>query len=163
MRFFDGLDRTDYQDLLRSVGRQLDAVGARDLRLIETDAGLTLQTRHAGDRAAGFHTTWVAEDELLPLLRDTYDLRGRGTDSLPVTCPLGIPYQRWLRAIGGAADRAELRNLRVVEQPGSVLVQGTGPLLRHGYQTYRLTIEQLAVLAARISQGLPVEMEELSS
>lgn len=146
MRFFEGLERTDYQDLLRSIGRQLDVVGARDLRLVETDSGLTLQFRRADALADGFATAWYGDDDLLRLLQETYELRGQGTEALPVTCPLGIPYQHWLRAIGRTFDRAGMHNLRLVEQPAGAIVQGTGGLLRRGYETHRLTTKQIAAL-----------------
>jgi hypothetical protein len=152
MRLFEGLPTTDYQDLLRALGRVLDAAGSRDLRLVETDTGLTIQARRLTDLASGFGTQHYADHELLELLQSAYARRGSGGLASPTDQPLGVRYQDALRAVGMLVDQAGLRNLRVVEQPGMLLVQGTaGGVLRRGYRTHQLTEKQLlaAVSAAR--------------
>lgn len=156
MRFFEGLGRTDYQDLLRSIGRQLDVAGARDLRLIETESGLTIQCRRVAALADGFATARYGDEELLPLLQETYQLRGQGAEELPVTSPLGIPYQQWLRAIGRVLDGTGQQNLRLIERPAGVLVQTTGGLLRRGYETRHLDTATLVELSERVTGDLQI-------
>ncbi len=45
MRLFEGLPKTDYQDLLRTIGHYIDQSGFADIRLIETEEGMILQGR----------------------------------------------------------------------------------------------------------------------
>jgi len=48
------------------------------------------------------------------------------------------------RALGQLLDRGGLRSLRIIEQPGRIVFQGVpGGILRRGYQTHWLTVEQL--------------------
>jgi hypothetical protein len=156
MRLFEGLPQSDYQDLLRALGRDLDAGGARDLRLVETDTGLTVQLRRTADLAAGFLTRRYDDEELLALLQAAYARRGSGGLVAATHQPLGVRYQDGLRAIGLLADGAGLRNLRVVEQPGAILLQGTvGGVLRRGYRTHRLTASQLREAATGARRGTP--------
>lgn len=155
MRFFDGLERTDYQDLLRALGRECDYAALRDLRLIETDTGLTIQFRSIADLTAGFQTFRYDESELLALLQGTYALRGGGTENLTIHSPLGLHYQQMLRAVGRGLDQEGLHDLRFIEQPGGVLLQVSTGHLRRGFRTYRLTKERLHDLIAEMRSGTP--------
>lgn len=71
MRLFNGLDRTDYQDVLRAVGRLCDANHWRNLRLVECDEGLILQYT-AGATEREFVTYLFGDADLEALLRDAY-------------------------------------------------------------------------------------------
>ena len=74
MRLFNGLDRSDYQDILRVVGRLYDANGWRNLRLVECDEGLILQyTVGATDRE--FVTYLFSDADLEGMLREAYTQR----------------------------------------------------------------------------------------
>ncbi len=74
MRLFNGLDRTDYQDILRVVGRLCDANSWRNLRIVECDEGLILQyTAGATDRE--FVTYLFSDDDLEGMLREAYTQR----------------------------------------------------------------------------------------
>ena len=116
MRLFDGLDRTDYQDILRALGRECDHAALRDLRIIETDGGLRLQFRYVADLAAGFQNFSYDDNTLLTLLQGSYTLRGRGTEDLATHSPLGLHYQQILRSIGRILDQEGLHDLRFIEQ-----------------------------------------------
>lgn len=75
MKLFAGLDRTDYQDLLRAVGALLDEQGYRDVRLWEHEDGLVVQGRaRAGD--GHYQTHLLTDDDLRDLLHRMYRRRG---------------------------------------------------------------------------------------
>ena len=152
MRLFDGLGRTDYQDLLRALGHELDAEGACDLRLIEREDGLMVQLRSLADLAAGFQTFLLSDDDLAALLQGAYARRGSSRPPTRDGEYQGIHYQELLRAIGRVLDAEGLRDLRLIEQPAALVVQVTrGGRLMRGYQTYRLTVERLQLLLHAIS------------
>lgn len=143
MRLFDGLAQTDYQDLLRAFGAECDRAGVRDLRLVETADGLLLQCRLAGTPATMFQLVQYDDEALLALLQEAYTRRGLGGEEPAAFPPLGLTYQQTLRAVGRALDQAELRHLRLIEQPDALLLQVTGGVLRRGFRTYRLDTERL--------------------
>lgn len=134
MRLFAGLDRTDYQDLLRAIGAHLDAARLCDLRLVEDETGLIVQVRRADDLSGGFLTYRLTEDDCLAMLRAAYSWRGSGSaadgqgaatraSGFPPAAVLG--YGATLRGVGRLLDAAGWRVVRVVELPGALLVQGT--------------------------------------
>jgi hypothetical protein len=162
MRFFDGLDRTDYQDLLRAVGRECDQAGLCDLRVIETDTGLHLQFRYAEELDAGFQIFRYSDAALLDLLHGAYALRGSGTDKPPHNTIISLPYQQSLRAVGRFLDQEGLRDFRFIEQPEGVLLQASDGVLRRGFRTYRLSPERLHDLVAAMLSGTPAILGEFS-
>ena len=74
MRLFNGLDRTDYQDILRAVGRLYDANGWRNLRIVECDEGLILQYT-AGATEREFMTYLFSDEDIEAMLREAYTYR----------------------------------------------------------------------------------------
>lgn len=162
MRFFDGLDRTDYQDLLRAVGRECDRADLCDLRVIETDTGLHLQFRYFHELAAGFQIFRYDDAALLDLLQGAYALRGTGPEDLPHNANVGLPYQQVLRAVGRFLDQERLRDFRFIEQPEGILLQASGGVLRRGFRTYRLTPERLEDLLAAMRSGTSATLGELT-
>lgn len=153
MRFFDGLTRTDYQDLLRACGAECDRTGVRDLRLVEAVDSLLLQCRVTGQLASGFQIAYFDDDALRELLHDTYARRGLPRVEPPSAPPFGLSYQQILRAVGRALDQAELRSLRLIEQPDAILVQASGTVLRRGFQTFRLDTERLYTIVEATAAG----------
>lgn len=76
MRLFKGLDRTDYQDILRAIGFLCDSNGWHGLRIVECEEGLILQyTEHASGR--DFVTYLFTEEDLEVMLREAYNRRGK--------------------------------------------------------------------------------------
>lgn len=68
---------TNYQDLLRAVGRLLDKQGFRHFRLIESDDGLILQVM-SGSRRFEFETYLLTREDVIALIKDSYQLRNHG-------------------------------------------------------------------------------------
>ena len=169
MALFAGLARTDYQDMLRAVGRLIDDQGGRDVRLVEQEPGLIVQWRCGDPGVAQRETYLLTEDDLLALLRDAYALR-RG-DPPPVAAPrfftwprgrrLGIAhgerqrpsYQETLRALGRLLDDERLGAFRLIEQPDAMLLHARrADSLGQGFETRLLSdrvIGELLRAAAR--------------
>ncbi len=166
-RLFRGLEQTDYRDLLRTLGRALDARGVRDLRLIERPEGFLVQARSATDPSAGFWTEHVGDGDLLRLMREGHRLRGSG--------PLaslggwrGLRYQDLLRAIGRLLDEEGCREVRLVEEVDGMIMQmhPRGMFLRD-FQSRRLGPRALRALvreaAGRRGSGDPGQGPPTSS
>jgi hypothetical protein len=77
MKLFTGLDRTDYQDLMRTIGAWIDERGWREIRFWEHADGLIVQGRPQPE--AGYETILMTDDDLRDLLRAAYDRRGLPT------------------------------------------------------------------------------------
>jgi hypothetical protein len=76
MRLFKGLDRTDYQDILRAIGFLCDSNGWHSLRIVECEEGLILQyTEHVSGR--DFVTYLFTEEDLEVMLQEAYQRRGQ--------------------------------------------------------------------------------------
>jgi len=73
MKLFDGISRTDYQDLFRAIGLMLDQRNLRDIRIWEHAEGLVIQGCPPG--AATYQTISLTDDDLTNLLRSAYDRR----------------------------------------------------------------------------------------
>ena len=81
MKIFAGLDRSDYQDLLRTIGALLDDLELRDVRFWEYEDGLVVQGRSAAGEGA-YETRLFTDDDLRELLNEAYHRRG-------------LPRRRW--------------------------------------------------------------------
>ena len=79
MKIFDGVSRTDYQDLLRMIGLMLDERELRDVRIWEHADGLMLQGCPPGK--ATFETIMLTDADLHEMLRASYKRRGKVTGS----------------------------------------------------------------------------------
>ncbi len=81
MKLFEGVSQTDYQDVLRALGRFIDLNGYIDVRLMETEDGIIFQGRPRAARAkpgTQFETFLITDDDLNQLLHEAYDQRGKG-------------------------------------------------------------------------------------
>ena len=73
MKLFDGISRTDYQDLFRAIGLMLDQRNLRDVRIWEHAEGLVIQGSPPG--GATYQTITLTDDDLSNLLHSAYDRR----------------------------------------------------------------------------------------
>lgn len=79
MKLFAGLDRTDYQDLLRALGAWIDDRGWRDLRMWEHTDGIVVQGRTSIE--SGYETVLLTDEDLRAILADAYRRRGTASPS----------------------------------------------------------------------------------
>jgi len=81
MRLFQGLPKTDYQDLLRTIGHYIDQGGFTYIRLIETEEGMILQGRVSpageirGEKKT--ETYLLTVEDLQDLMRKAFARRGK--------------------------------------------------------------------------------------
>lgn len=83
MPLFAGLERTEYQDVLRAVGRPMDAEGFRNFRLVEQEDGLILQVSRSRGAGRDFEPYQLTTVDIKAPLRDAYPLRGANAAGRP--------------------------------------------------------------------------------
>lgn len=82
MRLFTGMSTTDYQDVLRAVGKFADDRGWRYLRFQEMDDGLLLQgieTRERGHLGVRHVSHVFTDDDIRDILVTAYRRRQAGS------------------------------------------------------------------------------------
>jgi len=92
MKLFEGMGKTDYQDVLRALGRLIDEYGYRDIRLIETSDGLILQgcprsTSSDTANGGGYVTTFFTDQDVQTILAESYRLRKAPSEKMRVASP----------------------------------------------------------------------------
>jgi hypothetical protein len=78
-KLFQGMLKTDYQDVLRTIGHYVDEHGFSDIRLIETEDGLILQGKTSTGGARGekkIETYLLTVQDVRELMREAYNRRG---------------------------------------------------------------------------------------
>ncbi len=78
-KLFQGMLKTDYQDVLRTIGHYIDEQGFTDIRLIETEDGLILQGKTSTGGARGDKkavTYLLTVQDVRDLMREAYTRRG---------------------------------------------------------------------------------------
>jgi hypothetical protein len=115
MPIFSGLDRTDYQDLLRALGLQLSQLALEQLRIREVEqdyahpgggrGGLIVSGWDNATHDLAFYA--IPKDECHAILRDAY--ARRATDAAP------LPLQNLLRVVGLRADTLGLVDLTLMQ------------------------------------------------
>jgi len=73
MKLFDGISRTDYQDLFRAIGLMLDQRNLRDIRIWEHADGLVIQGCPPG--GVTYQSVMLTDDDLNKILHSAYDRR----------------------------------------------------------------------------------------
>ncbi|MFQ5945042.1 MAG: hypothetical protein ACE5NC_02175 [Anaerolineae bacterium] len=71
-----GLRKSDYQDILRTVGHYIDNQRFTHIRLIETEEGVILQGRPSGAAARRAETYLLTLQEIREMRQDAYQRRG---------------------------------------------------------------------------------------
>ena len=80
MKLFGGLERTDYQDVLRALGYFIDDNGYVDVRIVESDDGLVFQGRSTKRQNLGnyvYDTFLITDVEIKEMVRQSYRRRGQ--------------------------------------------------------------------------------------
>ena len=77
MKLFEGLSRTDYQDLFRAIGLMIDQQELRDIRIWEHAGGMVIQGCRAGE--ATYQSLTLNDEDLLAMLHESYSRRANGT------------------------------------------------------------------------------------
>ncbi len=116
-----------YGEILRTLGRRLDARGWGSLRLDARAAHLVLEARPLARRGPPERLV-LTPATLVRLLRETRG--GRGADGAATAVPghpVGLGYGEALRLIGQALDRRGARLVRVLEHPDGLIVQAFPP------------------------------------
>lgn len=78
-KLFQGMLKTDYQDVLRTIGHYIDEHGFTDIRLLETEEGLILQGKVSTGAARGekkTETYLLTTQDVRELMREAYTRRG---------------------------------------------------------------------------------------
>lgn len=79
-KLFQGMGRTDYQDVFRTIGHYIDQHGFTGVRLIETEDGLILQGKVGVGKPRGekrTETYLLTVRDIRELMREAYTRRGR--------------------------------------------------------------------------------------
>ncbi|NIN65263.1 MAG: hypothetical protein GTO63_11315 [Anaerolineae bacterium] len=79
-KLFQGMLKTDYQDVLRTIGHYVDEHGFTGIRLIETEDGLILQGRLGTGEVRGekkTETYLLTVQDVRELMREAYTRRGK--------------------------------------------------------------------------------------
>ncbi|MCS6938501.1 MAG: hypothetical protein NZM94_04470 [Roseiflexus sp.] len=80
MKLFRGLEKTDYQDVLRTIGLFIDEHGYTDVRIIEIEDGLVLQGRvreRKGIGSSSYETFLITDEDLKEMVRSAAERRGQ--------------------------------------------------------------------------------------
>lgn len=80
MKLFRGMNRSDYQDVMRALGYFIDDHGYCDVRIIETNDGVVLQGRVADRREIGessYDTFLITDEDIKVMVRDAFRRRGQ--------------------------------------------------------------------------------------
>jgi len=153
MRIYEGSPRQDFEEVLRSIGAQLDAAGMREILVLETDDGFIVQ----GLVLQGAAGTWsdsvgtvvkqtmaIADDEMSKFMDESVERRGHGK------AEASDHYESGLRVIGRYLDERRPRDVFFFEQEGAfvlrlLLANQTGT--RH--ELVEFTRDDIAEMVAR--------------
>lgn len=142
MRVYEGSPRQDYEEVLRSIGAFLDQRGMRDVALIETPDGFTVQglAPNAGEGKPWADPDVRIERELLSFAEDDIArfmdeaLTRRRSGRPPRTAVPDDFYEQALRVLGHYIDEQKPRDVLLFEQDRAFvlrLLMATRTGLRH--------------------------------
>jgi hypothetical protein len=125
MRIYEGSPRQDFEEVFRSIGAHLDAVGMRDVLLLEVDDGFVVQgmvvegvgtwTDAVGSMRK--ETLTLRDDEISTFMDESLARRGSGHGQTHDT------YQSALRVIGRYLDEVRPRDVFFFEQDGAYVLR----------------------------------------
>jgi hypothetical protein len=131
MRIYEGSPRQDFEEVFRSIGAHLDAVGMREVLLLEVEDGFVVH----GIVVEGATGSWsdsvgqvrketlsLHDDEISTFMDEGLARRGQGRSPAPDN------YESALRVIGRYLDETRPRDVFFFEQDGAYVLR----LLRVG-------------------------------
>ena len=130
MRIYEGSPRTDWEEVLRSIGAYADREQLKELLFLELDQGFILQglgVPHASAWSEGSgsltkRTYELVEDEVGQLVDDSSAHRGEATTDHP-SAEVTNFYEQALRVIGKWIDTQKPRDVFLFEQEGSFVIR----------------------------------------
>ena len=152
MRIYDGSPRQDFEEVFRSIGAYLDAMGMREILLLETPDGFIVQglaIEGAGTWSEAMakvakQTLVLRDDELSTFMDQALARRGGGKAEVP------DKYQSALRVIGRYLDDRRPRDVFFFEQDGAYVLR---LLLTHQtgtrHELVEFTRDDIAEMVAR--------------
>ena len=161
MRLFDGLDHTDYQDVLRVIGYYVDANKLRQVRLLETEEGVLVQgvPNQPGQEMA-LTSQLLTEPELRRMLDEAYSRRRRQVGTAPLSssevcnAPLPIPTSAVRVQPGWSALQLVLRNIGEAPAHGIELQAQWKHVVLSGYLTHLPLEGETPVVLAQADPAL---------
>jgi hypothetical protein len=125
MRIYEGSHRQDWEEVLRSIGADLDDRGLRDVVFLETDTGFVVQgvivdasvaAWGEGGGIARKETIILADEDAAAFMDRAVAHRGDGTAP-------PYRYEHELRLIGRYLDERKPRDVFFFEQDGAYVVR----------------------------------------
>lgn len=154
MRIYEGSPRTDWEEVLRSIGAHADHEQLKELLFLELDQGFILQglgSPHTGAWAEGSgtlvkRTYELVEDNVSALVDELAGHRGQATTDRP-SAEVTNYYEQALRVVGKWIDAQKARDVFLFEQEGSFVVRllvatATGT----GHQLAEFTREEILAM-----------------
>ena len=126
MRIYEGSPRQDFEEVFRSIGGHLDALGMREILLLETDDAFILQglvvEKSVGtwSDAVGQvrkQTVVLRDDELSAFMDEALARRGAAQSDVADT------YAAAMRVIGRYLDEVHPRDTFLFEMDGSYVLR----------------------------------------
>jgi hypothetical protein len=126
MRIYEGSPRQDFEEVFRSIGAHVDAMGMREVLLLEIEEGFIVQglviEGSAGQWSEAFgqvskQTLTLRDDELSAFMDEALARRGSGKSPNP------DHYQSSLRVIGRYLDEHHPRDVFFFEQDGAYVLR----------------------------------------
>lgn len=126
MRIYDGSPRQDFGEVFRAIGAHLDAIGMREILVLETDDGFLIQgmsihksSGQWADSTAQLakETILIGDEEIARLMDEAIARRGTPPDATPRR------YEAALRVIGQFLDKRKPRGIFLFEQDGAYVLR----------------------------------------
>lgn len=130
MRIYDGSPRQDWEEVLRAIGRFVDAEQLKELLFVELDGGFLLQglaLPKGGQDSDTFgalakRTYELTDDQVAQLMDEASGNRGSVAGDRPEAAAPNY-YEQAMRVVGGYVDRQRVRDLFFLEQDGSFVLR----------------------------------------
>lgn len=130
MRIYEGSPRTDWEEVLRSIGAHADHEQLKELLFLELDQGFILQglgQPHTGTWSEGSgslvkRTYELVEDQVSELVDELARHRGEARSDRP-SAEITHYYEQALRVVGKWIDTQKARDVFLFEQEGSFVVR----------------------------------------